>query len=120
MNNAALVKDGAIYHIEPINEALYTANFSSNRGGKSGYQMRVIPVKNVAVDNIADLIKPLLHEKTLLTVDGRRNLLVVSGAADELARIMDMVNTFDIDVLKGRSFALFHSHTSMLKRLSKN
>ncbi len=107
MNNAALVKDGGIYHIEPLNEALYSANFSSNRGGKSGYQMRVIPVKNVAVDNIADLIKPLLHEKTLLTVDNRRNLLVVSGAADELARIMDMVNTFDIDILKGRSFALF-------------
>ena len=32
---------------------------------------------------------------------------MVSGAADELARIMDMVNTFDIDILKGRSFALF-------------
>ncbi len=107
MNNAALIKDGDIYHIEPLNEALYSANFSSNRGGKSGYQMRVIPVKNVAVNDIADLIKPLLHEKTLLTVDGRRNLLVVSGAADELARIMDMVNTFDVDVLKGRSFALF-------------
>jgi general secretion pathway protein D len=107
MNNAALVKDGSIYHIEPLNEALYSANFSSNHGGKFGYQMRVIPVKNVAVDNVADLIKPLLHEKTLLTVDGRRNLLVVSGAADELARITDMVNTFDIDILKGRSFALF-------------
>ncbi|MGB4499164.1 MAG: type II secretion system secretin GspD [Methylococcaceae bacterium] len=107
MNNAALVKDGDIYHIEQLNEALYSANFSSNRGGKFGYQMRVIPVKNVAVDNVADLIKPLLHEKTLLTVDGRRNLLVVSGAADELARIVDMVNTFDIDILKGRSFALF-------------
>ncbi len=107
MNNAALVKDGTIYHIEPLNDALYSANFGSNRGGKSGYQVRVIPVKNVAVDNISDLIKPLLHDKTLLSVDSRRNLLVVSGAADELARIMDMVNTFDIDILKGRSFALF-------------
>ena len=107
MNNAALVKDGDIYHIEPLNEALYSANFSSGHNGKFGYQVRVIPVKNVAVDNIADLIKPLLHEKTLLSVDNRRNLLVVSGAADELARIVDMVNTFDIDVLKGRSFALF-------------
>ena len=106
MNNAALVKDGDIYHIEPTNEALYSANFSGNRG-RSGYQMRVIPVKNVSVDNVAELLKPLLHEKTLLTVDGRRNLLVVSGAADEIARIMDMVNTFDIDILKGRSFALF-------------
>lgn len=107
MNNAALVKDGDIYHIEPLNEALYSANFSGNRGGKSGYQMRVIPVRNVSVENVAELIKPLLHDKTLLTVDARRNLLVVSGAADELARIMDMVNTFDIDILKGRSFALF-------------
>lgn len=106
MNNAALVKDGDMYHIEPTNEALYSANFSGNRG-RSGYQMRVIPVKNVSVDNVAELLKPLLHEKTLLTIDGRRNLLVVSGAADEIARIMDMVNTFDVDVLKGRSFALF-------------
>lgn len=107
MNNAALVKDGSVYHIEPLNDALYSANFGSNRGGKSGYQVRVIPVRNVAVDNISDLIKPLLHDKTLLSVDSRRNLLVVSGAADELARIVDMVNTFDIDILKGRSFALF-------------
>ena len=107
MNNAALVRDGAIYHIEPLNEALYSANFSSSRQGKFGYQVRVIPVRNVAVDNIADLIKPLLHEKTLLSIDKQRNLLVVSGAADELARIVDMVNTFDIDILKGRSFGLF-------------
>ncbi|MEI8237251.1 MAG: type II secretion system secretin GspD, partial [Methylococcaceae bacterium] len=107
MNNAALVRDGAIYHIEPLNEALYSANFSSSRQGKFGYQVRVIPVRNVAVDNIADLIKPLLHEKTLLSIDKQRNLIVVSGAADELARIVDMVNTFDIDILKGRSFGLF-------------
>jgi general secretion pathway protein D len=101
------VRDGAIYHIEPLNEALYSANFSSSRQGKFGYQVRVIPVRNVAVDNVADLIKPLLHEKTLLSIDKQRNLLVVSGAADELARIVDMVNTFDIDILKGRSFGLF-------------
>jgi len=107
MNNAALVRDGAIYHIEPLNEALYSANFSSSRQGKFGYQVRVIPIRNVAVDNIADLIKPLLHEKTLLSIDKQRNLIVVSGAADELARIVDMVNTFDIDILKGRSFGLF-------------
>lgn len=107
MNNAALVKDGPIYHIEPLNDALYSANFSSSRQGKFGYQVRVIPVRNVAVDNVAELIKPLLPEKTLLSLDKQRNLMVVSGAADELARVVDMVNTFDIDILKGRSFGLF-------------
>ena len=104
MNNAALVKDGRIYHIEPAAEALYTSSISTSR---SGYQTRVIPVRNVAVQDIAEIIKPLVHEKTILNVDGARNILVASGTADEIARVMDMVNTFDIDVLKGRSFGLF-------------
>lgn len=108
MNNAALVKDGKIYHIEPTTEALYSSNFSApGNAGRAGYQVRVIPVKNVAVEDIVDVIKPLVHEKTILTVDGSRNILVASGTPDELARIMDMVSTFDIDVLKGRSFGLF-------------
>jgi len=104
MNNAALIKDGRIYHIEPTAEALYNSNLSSSR---SGYQTRVIPVRNVAVQDIADIIKPLVHEKTILNVDSARNILVASGTADEIARVMDMINTFDIDVLKGRSFGLF-------------
>ena len=104
MNNAALIKDGRIYRIEPASEALYSSNLASNR---SGYQTRVIPVRNIAVQDIADIIKPLVHEKTILNVDGTRNILVASGTADEIARVMDMVNTFDIDVLKGRSFGLF-------------
>ena len=104
MNNAALVKDGRIYHIEPIAEALFTSNIASR---KSGYQTRIIPVRNVAVQDIAEIIKPLVHEKTILDIDGSRNILVVSGTADEIARVMDMVNTFDIDLLKGRSFGLF-------------
>jgi general secretion pathway protein D len=104
MNNAALVKDGRIYHIEPAAEALYTSGISSSR---SGYQTRVIPVRNVSVQDIADIIKPLVHEKTILNVDGARNILVASGTADEIARVIDMVDTFDIDVLRGRSFGVF-------------
>ena len=103
MNNAALVKDSKIYHIEPASEALFISDLNS----RSGYQTRVIPVKNVAVQDIADIMKPLVHEKTILNVDGERNILVASGTSDEIARVMDLVGTFDIDVLKGRSFGLF-------------
>ena len=104
MNNAALVKDSRIYHIEPTAEALFTSNIASS---KTGYQTRVIPVRNVAVQDVADIIKPLVHEKTILHVDGNRNILVASGTADEIARIVDLVSTFDIDLLKGHSFGLF-------------
>ncbi len=104
MNNAALVKDGRIYHIEPTAEALFISNIASS---KVGYQTRVIPVRNVAAQEVADIIKPLVHEKTILHVDGNRNILVASGTAEEIARVVDLVSTFDIDILKGRSFGLF-------------
>lgn len=108
MNNAVLIKDASIYHIEPASEALYSSNFSApGTAGRTGYQLRVIPIKNVAVQDIVEVIKPLVQEKTILTVDGTRNIMVASGTPDELARVMDMVSTFDIDILKGRSFGLF-------------
>lgn len=105
MNNAALVKDGKIYHIEPKTEALYSASVAG--GSSTGFQSRVIPIRNVAAQEIADILKPLVHEKTILTVDSNRNTIVVQGTSDELARVMDMVSTFDTDVLRGKSFALF-------------
>jgi general secretion pathway protein D len=104
MNNAALVKDGRIYHIEPTADALFSSELSSRA---AGYQTRVIPVKNVAVQDIADIIKPLVQDKTILNVDGKRNIMIAAGTADEIARVMDMIHTFDIDLLKGRSFGLF-------------
>ncbi len=105
MNNAALVKDGKIYHIEPKTEALYSSTVAG--GESTGYQSRVVAIRNVAAQEIADILKPLVHDKTVLNVDSNRNTIVVQGTADELARVMDMVSTFDIDVLRGRSFALF-------------
>jgi general secretion pathway protein D len=107
MNNAALVKDGKIFHIEPSTEALYTSDMTTGAGASAGFQTRVIPIHNVAVQNIVDIIKPMVRDKTILNVDATRNAMVLSGTPDELARVMDMVSTFDTDMLRGRSFALF-------------
>jgi len=105
MNNAALVKDGKIFHIEPAADALYTSTLST--AGRPGYQTRVFPIRNVSVGNIADVLKPLVHDKTILSADGERNMLIASGTADEMSRVQDLINTFDIDVLRGRSFGVF-------------
>ncbi len=108
MNNAVLIKDASIYHIEPASEALYSSNFATPGSvGRAGFQVRVIPVRNVPVQDIVEVIKPLVQEKTILNVDAARNILIASGTPDELGRVMDMVGTFDIDLLKGQSFGLF-------------
>ncbi len=106
LNNAALVKEGRIYHIEPAADAVYTAGLGQG-AGKAGFQSRVIPIRYVAAADLLDVIKPLLQEKSGINVDTARNALIVSGSSAELERIMDLVATFDIDVLRGRSFGLF-------------
>lgn len=109
VNNAALVIENGMYLIKPSNEAMYGSSFKSIGSSSlpSGYQTRVIPVHNVAATEIAEILKPLLPEKSLIHADPHRNILLVSGSGSELNRIMDVVRTFDIDVLRGRSFALF-------------
>ncbi|MFW5444077.1 MAG: type II secretion system secretin GspD, partial [Methylococcaceae bacterium] len=111
INNAAMVFQNGLYQIKSKAEALSGSAFSSYNNFKkkmpAGYQVRVIPVKNVSVEELSEIIKPLLQEKTILHVDNNRNMMLVAGTAVELARTMEMVNAFDISVLKGRSFGLF-------------
>lgn len=109
LNNAALSIENDMYVIKAANEAIYSASFRSLGSSRlpSGYQTRVIPVRYVAANEIAEILKPLLPEKALVHVDPNRNILLASGSPNELSRILDVVSTFDVDILKGRSFALF-------------
>lgn len=109
INNAALVNQGDMYLIKPSNEAVYNTSIRTLGSGRlpTGYQTAVIPVRNVSAGELAEILKPLLPEKAQVSVDNRRNILLASGSASELNRIIDVVGTFDIDVLKGRSFGLF-------------
>lgn len=113
MNNAALIKDGRIYHIEPAADAVYSSSVGSAGMGKDGFQSRLIPIRYVVATDLVEVIKPLVQDKTIVTVDPMKNALVVSGAEAELERVNDLVATFDIDVLRGRSFGLFQlSHVA--------
>ena len=109
LNNAALISQGDVWLIKPSSEALYSASIKAAGGARipSGYQTRVVPVKNVAAGEIAEILKPLLPEKALLQVDAKRNLVLVAGSGADINRALEMVSLFDVDVLKGRSFALF-------------
>jgi general secretion pathway protein D len=111
MNNAAMAYQNGIYQIKPTSEVIGSsaiATYNKYKGSRAtGHQIRVVPVRNVAVDELAAIIKPLLQEKTILHVDSNRNMMLVAGTPAELSRAMEMVNTFDVDVMKGRSFGLF-------------
>ncbi len=111
INNAAMVFQDGLYQIKPKTEALSSSAFNTFNKYRNklaaGYQIKVVPVRNVAVEELAEIIKPLMQEKAILHVDSNRNMLLVAGTPGEIARTMDMVETFDVDIMKGRSFGLF-------------
>jgi general secretion pathway protein D len=110
MNGAVLIKEGSLYKIEP--EVVGTINAPGARLGLSGdlppgYQLRVVPLRYVSVQEMQKVIEPLMPPKSVIRADEVRNLLLLAGSSDELASVMDTIRIFDVDFMRGMSVAIF-------------
>ena len=111
MNNVALLNEDGTYRVEPIANALQGGGAPElGQAGKNllpGYQIKIIPLEYVGVNDMMEVLKPLIPPKAILRVDVARNMLMVAGSARELERILDTVQTFDVNLLDGMSFGLY-------------
>lgn len=109
INNAAMIKRDGIYIIEPGTTAVQGASTSAldKKGLRTGYQIKIIPLQFVGAIDMADLMTPIVAKTTILKVDPARNILMVGGTKTELEKIIDLVNTFDVNFIKGMSFGLY-------------
>ncbi len=109
-NGAVIEQRDTFYRIVPAAQAAGSAPHSQTGSqGQSGPGVRseVFPLRYVSADNIQEVLKPILPEGAILRVDGARNLLVISGTGQELATARDTIALFDVDWMRGMSFALF-------------
>lgn len=72
-----------------------------------GYGAVIIPLKYIGAAEMASILKPLAPPESLLRVDTVRNLLVMMGNRTQAEGWMDLVSTFDVDMLKGMSVGVF-------------
>ena len=72
-----------------------------------GYQLLVVPLRYISAAELMKILEPLKPSKGLMTVDERRNLLMVAGSQEELNNIRETVQLFDVDQLRGMSVGLF-------------
>jgi general secretion pathway protein D len=105
--NAVLVEQNGVFQVRPSSEGAYSSKVQTLGHMQIGFQTQIVPVRNVSASELAEVLKPLLPDKSLLQVEPRQNLLLVAAAGTDIGRVLDVVHTFDVDVLKGRSFALF-------------
>ncbi|MEE9356369.1 MAG: type II secretion system secretin GspD [Methylococcaceae bacterium] len=111
MNNAALVKSASgVYRIEPAATAQQGASVRKKSGSKplrSGYQIRVFPLEYVGVQDMVEILNPILPPKAVTRVDTVRNMLVIAGTSQQLSNIQETIELFDVNMMDGMSFGLF-------------
>lgn len=83
----------------------------------AGYATMVIPLQFISAGGMADILKPLADEKAFVRVDNGRNLLMLAGTQAQLSGWLDIVTTFDVDVLEGMSVGLFPLQYSGVEEL---
>lgn len=67
----------------------------------------VIPLQFIGAGEMATILRPMMQPESLLQVDSVRNLLVLSGTRTQAEGWLDVVSTFDVDLLKGMSVGVF-------------
>lgn len=82
-----------------------------------GYGSVIIPLQNIGAAEMADILRPVAPPEAFLRVDALRNLLVLAGSRNQVEGWLEIVSTFDVDLLKGMSVGLFPLENSSVKEV---
>ena len=107
-NNAVLVENNGVFHIVPASEnlsSIVSPSFSVDAA--KGYQIIVVPLRYVAATEMKNILSSIQGADKNIQVDARRNLIMVSGTQSELTNMLDTIEIFDVDQLKGMSTGIF-------------
>ncbi len=106
--NALIQRDGH-YVVLPAKDAV-AGNVVPSLGATApagGLQARLFPLRYISATEMLKLIKPFVRADAVLGADPGRNVLILSGAPDELDNYQHMVSTFDVDWLRGMSVGVY-------------
>ncbi|MGH7044782.1 MAG: type II secretion system secretin GspD [Stellaceae bacterium] len=104
-NGATLVQRGGLYAVVPI----AVGAVSNQAGGASpiGAGAQVIPLRYTSAKDLAKILEPYVGEGGKIAADPARNAILVTGDAAVRETLVSLIRAFDIDLLSGRSYALF-------------
>ncbi|WP_374476089.1 type II secretion system secretin GspD [Zoogloea sp.] len=82
-----------------------------------GYGSVIIPLQHIGAAEMADILRPVAGPEAFVRVDVLRNVLVLVGSRNQVEGWLEIVSTFDVDMLKGMSVGLFPLENSSVKEV---
>lgn len=104
-NGATMLRQNGIYDIVPISVAA-TSNLAAGAGAVAA-GAEVVPLRYAAAKDLAKILEPYVGQGGKIIADPAGNALLVSGDAPVRQTLVGLISAFDIDILSGRSYALF-------------
>ena len=106
---ALAVGEGGVYHVGRPETLRGIAPNLGNLGGAlpPGQNLVIVPLQFIGAQAMADILAPVADQNAIVRVDGLRNLLILAGNRSQIESYLDIVKTFDVDVLDGMSIGLF-------------
>tara|TARA_R110001599_G_scaffold145321_1_gene327634 strand:- start:90591 stop:92792 length:2202 start_codon:yes stop_codon:yes gene_type:complete len=108
-NNVIIIRgsDGRYLVTSTANGAKVAPGVSNPRNQGVGYSTIVVPLQYISASNMAEILQPVADPVAFVRVDNVRNLLMLAGSRAQLNGWLEMVETFDVDLLAGMSVGIF-------------
>ncbi len=109
-NGAAIIEAGGVYKIVPADQATAGGRLQIAGTPASNEQLasavRVLQLKYVNAEEIKRILTPIAPRGGIIQTDSSRNTITLSGNPQDIASMIEAITIFDVDVMKGMSFAL--------------
>ena len=110
VNGAVIVFAHNVYNVVPATEAQKRIDgfelSGSRRSRLPGYGIEIVSMRFIAVAEMQKILEPIAPAGGVVSADAQRNLLFIAGTGQERAAMLDTIRLFDVDYLKGMSYAL--------------
>ena len=111
VNGIVMAQDSrGTYHVgtpESLKGVVSAPRLADSRGMAPGYGAIIISPQYLGVGEMANILRPMVPAEAIVRVDNVRNILVMRGTRAEAEGWMDIVKTFDVNLLRGMSVGVF-------------
>lgn len=117
---AVLVQSRGIYRIAPADQAATGAIATGRAPGEGaigGNGIRVVQLKYVSATEVARVLEPMIPKGAIVQADDARSILALKGSPAEIDSMLDSISIFDVDVMRGMSFAVVPVKTSQPEKM---
>ena len=111
MNRGVLVQEGSLYSIIPISVAKTGGGAVSYteeaRQIGPGYGITIFPLRYISSETMMKMLSAFVAKPGTLRAEARNNLLLIRGTGRERQTLMQIVQQFDADWIRGQSVGIY-------------